>query len=773
MKKTLRTILALPFLALAPTLLATQADDTTITIMSKAAGATPFISQVTLQTSDVTTIKSIGFSIAPKAGSVTRPLSGEYSATYLTDHDDLQATGEIFLPVYGLYSGRANTVTLTYNFNDGSSKEATTTITAGSYSNPCSLDEPTVIQARKADSTLSFDYMLVRGSCAGSPVILDTDAEIRWVSPLATTVNMIVQSAGFFDNAVYITDQTNLYREDLDGTVTLLADYSDIGVENFHHNIDRGKFGIILEADTVNYVESVNIEVDAAGNVLKTWNMANIISAAMVAGGDDPSQFVYTKPTDWFHNNAVTYRRSDDSIIISSREDFVITIDYATNAIKWILGDETKHWHQFPSLAAFSLTLGPDTLPPIGQHGLSITLDTNLLMMDNGRNSGFQMPVGINRDYSIPRKYQIDLAAETATELPQYPGTEDVYSQFCGSIYEDRQLNYVVDYAFILDAGGGSHAELLGYDDTGAKAFDYTYPGGICDVAYGTLPLHLESTKFPAVGPQALNISTRAMVGQDENVLIAGFIVTGANPKAVVLRALGASLADAGVDAPLADPVLQVFNKAGNLVATNDNWQDDPGAAEIMGARLAPDDPAEAATLQTLDPGAYTVVVRGQNAGTGVSLVEVYDLAPLSGSILANISTRGLVGTDESALIAGFIVGDVDSTTVVVRGLGPSLAGKVNQPTLNDPFLTVFDATGTPVGTNDNWQTDSKASDVERNGLAPTNDSEAAIILHLPAGNYTGVLTDAAGGSGIGLVEVYNLEPVPGTAAAPAAFAGK
>src|SRR2546423_5606830 len=90
------------------------------------------------------------------------------------------------------------------------------------------------------------------------------------------------------------------------------------------------------------------------------------------------SQFVYPLPSDWFHNNAVTYNRADDSIAISSRENFVICLDYETSAIKWILGDTTKHWAQFPSLAQYALTLGPNTLPPIGQHALSVTYDQKL-----------------------------------------------------------------------------------------------------------------------------------------------------------------------------------------------------------------------------------------------------------------------------------------------------------------------------------------------------------------------------------------------------------
>src|SRR5206468_4923168 len=157
---------------------------------------------------------------------------------------------------------------------------------------------------------------------------------------------------------------------------------------------------LILDVDTADQLESVNIEVDAAGNLLKTWNLAQIISDAMIAGGDDPSQFVYPSPTDWFHNNAVAYNRADDSLIVSSRENFLICIDYNTGAIKWILGDPTKKWYQFPSLRQYALTLTSGSLPPIGQHAISVTFDQNILVFDNGQNSIFEVPPGTQRFYS-------------------------------------------------------------------------------------------------------------------------------------------------------------------------------------------------------------------------------------------------------------------------------------------------------------------------------------------------------------------------------------
>ena len=344
---------------------ATQADDTTIRINGHTPGVTPFISNVSLTASNTTDLKSIQFTIAPKPGSVTRPLSGTYANYYLVNRGfENPQTGEITLPVYGLYAGGANSVTLTYRFMDGSSKQAQTTITTAAYIDQCGYNNATLLQPRTDSTDLSYDFIFIsNGGCDGnSPVIIDTDNEVRWASP-TSILNALNASSLFINNAVYETQGATLRRVDLDGTITWLGDYSSQGVENFHHNIDPGKTGALLEADTTTYYESVVMEVDFSGKLLKTWNLANIISAAMRAGGDDPSQFVFQRTpqsnNDWFHNNAVTYNRADDSVIVSSRENFVIAIDYETGAIKWILGDPTKKWYQFPSLRQFALRVAP------------------------------------------------------------------------------------------------------------------------------------------------------------------------------------------------------------------------------------------------------------------------------------------------------------------------------------------------------------------------------------------------------------------------------
>src|SRR6266536_822772 len=332
---------------------ASQADDTTITITGHTAGPTPFISKLTLAVSNTTVLKSIQFTIDPKPGSVTRPLSGTYSNDYLVSRG-FEHPPEVILPVYGLYDGYTNTVRLTYRFLDGSSKKAVTSVTTATFDDPCGYKNPTILKPRTNNTDLSYDYIMVKGSCSQfAPGIIDTDGALRWVG----TAGISVASAIFFDNAVYLGHGPQLSRIELDGAFTLVGDYSSLGIVFFNHNIDRGKVGIILDVDTTTYFESTLIEVDVSGTVLKQWNMGAIIRAAMIAGGDDPSQFVYPSPTDWFHLNGAAYNRADDSLIVSSRENFLICIDYETSAIKWILGDPTKKWHQFPSLAKFALTL--------------------------------------------------------------------------------------------------------------------------------------------------------------------------------------------------------------------------------------------------------------------------------------------------------------------------------------------------------------------------------------------------------------------------------
>ena len=760
-RSTLVTVVAGLFIVFSPIAGANQADDTTITITGHTAGATPFLSRLILQVSNTTVLNSIQFAIDPKPGSVTRPLSGTYSKDYLGSLGFVHPP-QVILPVYGLYAGYQNIVRLTYRFLDGSSKQTVTSITTTTFDDQgCGYNNPTRLQPRTNSTSLSYDYIFDRSACGTfSPVILDSDGALRWVSPLPASSALFAAST-FFDNAVYVTQNSQVFRIELgDGHIRLLADYSNIGVVHLHHNIDTGKTGLLIEPDTTSYFESVILEVDSIdGHVLKTFNMAAIISAAMLAGGDDPTQFVFPTPDDWFHNNGVAYNRADDSLVVSSRENFLICLDYETKAIKWILGDPTKKWHQFQSLRNFALTIAPGSLPPIGQHSPGITFDQGVLVFDNGRASLFQEPPGDERNYASPRKYSLDLVGKVATEVWNFPMNQSIVSPFCGSCYEDAPYNYLIDYAIVNGGIPGAHtfAQLLGLDARGEKVFYYQYSTRGCNTAYNSLPIHLESTKFPTVGPQAFNVSTRGLVSGGDNVLIGGFIVTGTDPKSVVLRALGPSLSGMGLSAVLTDPVLSVYNSSGTLIAINDNWQSDPIHFVVEANGLAPANPSEAAIARSLPPGAYTVVVTGRDATPGISLVELYDISPLSNSQLGNMSTRGSVGTLDNVLISGFIIGDVDSATVIVRAIGPSLASYGVSGVLSDPTLTIYDSKGSVIASNDNWQDDPNANLIQKNGLTPPNALESALVLHLPAGAYTAIVRGANDGTGVGLAEVYTI----------------
>ncbi len=257
--------------------------------------------------------------------------------------------------------------------------------------------------------------------------------------------------------------------------------------------------------------------------------------------------------------------------------------------------------------------------------------------------------------------------------------------------------------------------------------------------------------------PILVNISTRLNVGTGENVLDSGFIVHGTGTKTLLIRGLGPSLGSAGVANPLADPVLQLHDSAGAILQTNDNWRTTQ-ESEIAATGIPPSNDAEAAMIVTLAAGSYTVVESGQNSTTGVGLMEIYDLTNGFGPDLANLSTRGFVGTASNVMIAGFIFGAPTGGqgSVLLRALGPSLGTLGVANPLADPVLELFNADGTIVATNDNWQSTQQAA-IEATGAPPSNVAEAAIVATLAPGNYTAVESGKNGGTGVGLIEVYNL----------------
>jgi hypothetical protein len=266
------------------------------------------------------------------------------------------------------------------------------------------------------------------------------------------------------------------------------------------------------------------------------------------------------------------------------------------------------------------------------------------------------------------------------------------------------------------------------------------------------------ATPRTAPAPQALNISTRLRVETGENVLIAGYIITGNANKSVVVRGMGPSLSAFGLTGVLLDPVLELRASNGSPVAMNDNWKDSQ-RSEIEATLLQPNDDRESVILTNLAPAAYTAILTGKNNTSGIGVIEVYDKDPTADSQLGNISTRGLVQGGNSVMIGGFILGGgSDSSQIVLRGIGPSLTQFGVNNALADPTIELHDANGSTLLSNDNWTDDTiSAAFLIAKGLNPQNNKESAIFTLLPSGAYTAILAGKDGSTGIGLIEIFNL----------------
>ena len=242
--------------------------------------------------------------------------------------------------------------------------------------------------------------------------------------------------------------------------------------------------------------------------------------------------------------------------------------------------------------------------------------------------------------------------------------------------------------------------------------------------------------------------------------MIGGFIITGDDAKRIIIRGIGPSLTKFAVPDVLNDPLLRLFGPAGSLIAVNDNWKDIQ-QPEVEATGIAPEDLRESAIVATLVPAAYTASLAEMNNGSGVGLVEIYDLNSGAPAKLANISTRGSVQTADNVMIGGFSLGgsSANPTKLVVRAIGPSLTQFGINNALSDPTLEVFDNNGQRVAFNNNWADDpTQAMQLQALNIAPGHAAESAVVTTLPPGLYTAVLAGQGGGVGIGLIEVYAVQ---------------
>lgn len=468
----------------------TQAERAGIGDLRHVQGATVFVARLSFSLRNYQDLASVSYHIVPRSGAYAKPLAVTLDKSWLDRRSAYNDIGRrLELPVVGLYAAHANTVALTARFRDGSRHAFSAKVDTAAYTGPAQLyATPEILTARSPERVPGVDYVMIKNGLS-SPVVIDTDGHMRWTGAVLDDSF----ASMFADGNFYIGSSTSavLHRMDLDGAFTSVG----LGMnnyQNFHHDLAPGKTGMLAELDAseggVLRYESLLAEIDTEGKVLKEWDLGRIFADYMRSQGDDPADFV-REGADWFHMNSAIYHAADNSLLVSSRENFVVKLDYDTGAIRWLFGDTAKHWYvNFPSLRARALKLVAGKAP-IGQHSLSITQDGQLLLFNNGSGSLSQppgAPRGATRTYSTPSRYAIDEQAGTAREVWTYERERALYSDICSSVYEGTPGNYLVAYSVARQRTG---ARLLGVDSHGKVAFDFAYPTNVCATLFIAQPL--------------------------------------------------------------------------------------------------------------------------------------------------------------------------------------------------------------------------------------------------------------------------------------------
>ncbi|MDE2614222.1 MAG: aryl-sulfate sulfotransferase [Burkholderiales bacterium] len=464
-----------------------EASTSDLALGAATAGATPFIALMPLRGASLALVSAVTYTVQPRPGTASKAVNVTYSIAALQNRGDVQPS-VVTVPVFGLYAGWLNQGTVTVTFTDGSTQSLPFGIQTAPYTDPAGIfGQPQILKARATGSPLGFDFFAMK-TVTGPTVVVDTDGMIRWVSTGYASMSVAYDHAGF---TIGSNGGPQMQRVELDGTVTT-STIGDPSVTGFTHNIDIGKAGLLADVNTADNVDSTLEQFDATGQVTAGWDLAGLLAAYMRSQGDDPGAFV--RPgTDWFHLNSATYDARDDSVVVSSRENFVMKIDYATGQPIWILGDPTKYWHTFASLRAKALTLAPGGLVPIGQHAVSITSDGLLMLFNDGAASSNMpagAPAGASRSYSAVSAYTIDAAAMTATETWRFDYGQSIASYFCSSAYDAGDGSVLIDYAL---AAGGTTARLVGLDPNHQVVFDFSYPNdpAACSTSWNAVPVPL------------------------------------------------------------------------------------------------------------------------------------------------------------------------------------------------------------------------------------------------------------------------------------------
>jgi len=464
-------------------------------VSSAKAGATPFISFLDIAGTNALVTTDISYRIATRPGYQSKPVNVNYSMAYLSREGYVLDGGStIRIPVFGLYANSSNEVSITLNFSDGTSRTLTTSITTAAFNGASAIYmKPKIRVSRGPLDGLGFNYFTVKNAF-DAPVVIDTDGELRWARDFS-----LGSSSGIVFENTFVQGAKNVITQyHFDGRIKT-SNLAEPRYYQFHHNIDMGPTGMLGEFDQLvdgqKQNEFIVSEFDLSGKILKEWDFATIVSEHMRANGDNPDLFV-DRSVDWFHVNASTYDPRDRSIIASSRENFLIKVDYDTGRIIWILGDTSKYWYTFPSLRAKALTL-TDGLAPMGQHSVSITPDGYVQVFNNGLRSFNQppsAPAGADSTYSTVSTYMIDQASMKAKEIRSFDYNKSVYSDICSSAYTESDGSLLVNYSA---TDNRLTARLVGVSPIGQVAFDFEYPSPFpCQTSFNATVIQFESMSF-------------------------------------------------------------------------------------------------------------------------------------------------------------------------------------------------------------------------------------------------------------------------------------
>ncbi len=276
-----------------------------------------------------------------------------------------------------------------------------------------------------------------------------------------------------------------------------------------------------------------------------------------------------------------------------------------------------------------------------------------------------------------------------------------------------------------------------------------------------------EPAEIVVTDKRLINISTRAYVGTGANVLIAGFVVDGPDPKTVLVRGVGPSLPGISSENILHRPKVDLYG-GGQVIASNTAWKNAPNQTELqaaaasVGAFALPTNSDDVVFIAQLQPGDYGAVLSGENESTGIGMIEVYEIGS-NLTRLINISSRAFVGNGERLLIPGIVVSGDLPTKVLVRAVGPGLKDQSIAGYLEDPILQVVTSSGAQIASNSSWQDvpnlQSLNTATQLVGAFPlsNNSRDAALLVELQPGSYAAFVTGRDGTTGVALVEVYEL----------------